>query len=408
MASKESVPIFQIYTWKGYNKRGKVEKGVVVAEDETDAESRLLQDQIEIIALKKKSTFFPTKQSKKIKTYDIMLFFRQLATMIDAGIPIVQALKIISDGSENLNMMTLVKILHDDVSSGETLCEAMGKQPKRFSPLVCSLIAVGEQSGTLDRILEQISVYLEKAQTLKSRIKRSMFYPVAMLVVTVAVAILLLTFIVPRFRDMYQAFGANLPGPTQVVMNLSDGLQKYWWLFILVIGGITVTFIALKRKSEKFRRFLTITSLHLPIFGVLFQKAAVARITRTLSISLSAGIPLVASLDCVSKVAGNIIYSEGIDQVKEEVTGGTSLFESIKALKLFPPMVLQMIDVGEQSGELDAMLAKVAVFCEEQVDVAVDGLSTLIEPIMLVLLGLVVGGFVISMYLPIFKLGTVL
>ncbi len=405
---KSNIPLFRLYVWKGINKRGRVEKGIIPAEDELSAEEKLMKEEIEVLSVKEKSRLFPNKQRKAIKTYDIMLFFRQLATMIDAGIPLVQALGIISSGLENINMMTLLRTLYNDVSAGDTLSEAMGKHPKRFGPLVCNLIAVGEQSGTLDRILNQISNYLEKAQTLKSRIKKAMFYPIAMLVVTVSVAILLLTFIVPRFRDMYQAFGADLPGPTKVVMNLSEGLQKYWWLILLIIGSVIVSYITLKRKSEKFRRFLNLASLRLPLFGPLIQKAAIARITRTLAIALSAGIPLVAALESVSKVAGNIVYAEAVTQARRDVIAGYSFSESIKASKLFPPMVLQMVSIGEQSGELDDMLEKVALFYEEQVDIAVDGISTLIEPIMLVLLGVVVGGFVISMYLPIFKLGTVL
>ncbi|OGO91507.1 MAG: hypothetical protein A3F41_06350 [Coxiella sp. RIFCSPHIGHO2_12_FULL_44_14] len=400
---------YHIYAWQGMSKYGKRVRGKIPAENIAAAESELISQEIDIISLKERQELFPLGGlRKRIKAYDVMLFFRQMGTMTKAGIPLVQAMEILSAGLENVNMTELVITLHRDVSSGDTFSEALKKHPRHFSYLVCSLIEVGEQSGTLDVVLEQIAEYLEKIHMLKGRIKKAMFYPIAVLCVTLVVSILLLTFIVPRFQDLFGAFGADLPAPTQVVIHLSAALQNYWWLIVGITTAVIVSFMMGRRHSKRFRHFLAMSSLRIFIFGPLFKKTAIARITRTLAISLAAGIPLVTALDCVARVAGNIIYTEAILQIRDEVTTGTQLYQAMRASKLFPMMALQMIGIGEKAGELEEMLTKVADFYEEQVDIAVDGLSTLIEPVMLVILGLVVGGFVVSMYLPIFKLGTIL
>ncbi|MCH9770234.1 MAG: type II secretion system F family protein, partial [Gammaproteobacteria bacterium] len=345
---------------------------------------------------------------KKISQADITMFFRQISTMITANIPLVQALEFVANGIESLKMKNLIMTLHFYVSSGETFADALSKYPKYFNNLVSSLIRVGEQSGTLETILEQIATYLERLAVLKGRIKKAMYYPVIMITVMLLLAVLLLGFIVPKFKDMFASFGAELPAPTLFVLNLSYALQNYWWLILIIVGVIFVAFILLKRKSPKFRKQLAKLSIKVALFGSLIQKAIIARVTRTLSITLAAGIPLVEALNCATNVAGNIIYADSIAQIRDKIIKGADMNAAMRNDPLFPAIVIQMISVGEKSGSMETILLKIANYYDEQVDTQVEALSTLIEPLMLILIGLLVGGFVVSMYLPIFKIGTLL
>ena len=399
---------YRIYVWTGTNKHGVETKGVLPAENISLAESQLHGQGVEIYTLKEKSKFMAMGMLKSISPSDIAIFARQVSTMVSAGIPLVQSLEIVGSGIEKLSMRAMIMTVHRDVAAGNTLTEALQKHQRHFSHLVCNLIGAGEESGTLDTVLDQIATYLERIQVLKGRIKKAMFYPVMMLVVTTAVAVLLLGFIVPQFAGLFKSFGAELPGPTQVVIALSNGLQHYWWLLLGLLGGSIFGFIYLKRHSQGFREFLDRLTLKLIIFGPLIQKAILARITRTLSITLAAGIPLVDALRSVAGVAGNSVYSDAVLRVRDDVTAGKQISVSMGATEKFPSIMLQMVGVGEKAGALESMFSKLADYFDEQVSTMVDALSTLIEPIMLVLLGLVIGGFVISMYLPIFRLGTVM
>lgn len=400
---------YNIYSWKGVDRYGEVIKGTIVSENTLTAETQLhLLGILDITDLHKKSRFALQKaSSQKVKTSDVVIFARQIATMVSAGIPLVQALENVAVGFENLKMRAVILSVHRDVTSGMTLADALRKHPLQFDNLICSLVKTGEQSGVLDVVLKQVATYLEKMEILKARVKKALFYPVTVLVVALCIAGLLLTFIVPQFADLFKAFDAELPAATRVVITLSNFLQNYWWLCLGVVVGSIFGFVRLKQHSEQFRYLLDLFSINVMLFGTLIKKAIIARISRTLAITLGSGIPLVDALNCVAGVAGNRVYSNAIVQVRDDVTSGRKIYNSLSATKLFPAMFLQMVNVGEKSGSLEEMLIKVADYFDEQVNTAVEGLSTLIEPIMLILLGAIIGGFVISMYLPIFKLGTI-
>lgn len=406
MASKELV--YKTFTWKGTDKRGDKIKGKVISENRNTAETQLRSQHIDISELKEVSSFLAGGAKKKVKPGDVVLFMRQVSTMVSAGIPLVQALENVAIGIEHLQFRAIILSVHRDVSSGNSLADSLQKHPKLFDSLICNLIKTGEVSGTLDVILKQIADYLERMQILKGRVKKALFYPVTVFVVAITIAAMLLIFIVPQFSVLFKSFDAPLPLPTQIVISMSDTLQEYWYLFLGGFAAIIVSFLQAKKRSEPFRRKLDQFSIKVALFGSLMQKAVIARIARTLSIMLAAGIPLVDALYSVSLVTGNRIFSEAILKVREDVSAGMKMHTALGATKLFPPMLLQMVSVGEKSGSLEEMLKKAADYFDEQVNTAVDGLSTLIEPLMLILLGLIIGGFVISMYLPIFKLGTIL
>lgn len=399
--------LFQIYSWVATNQESKTIKGSVRAESEDKAAQQIAERGLSLISIKQKPMLLVSRaQQRPVSQEDLNLFFRQLATMIMAGIPLVQALDFVARGVDNLKMASLVMTLHNDVASGNTLGVTLEKYPKFFNELVVSLIKVGETSGTLDHVLLRIANYLERIASLKAKIKKAMYYPLIIVVVMVALAGMLLTFIVPRFQGMFESFGKELPKPTQVIIALSNGLQNYWWLMLLIVIAIAAIHILLKKQSEKYRIFLAQASLKIPIFGVLIQKAIIARSTRTLSVTLGAGVPLSDALISTAGVANNLIYAAAIDKIRERVVAGNKMADALRETDLFPNMVIQMISVGEHSGTLESMLGKIADFYDEQVDSAVDNISSLIEPVMILLLGIIVGGFVISMYLPIFKIGT--
>ncbi len=399
---------FSTFVWKGVNSRGSSVKGEEYAEDEQKVEAQLKAQGIEIEEIKLKPKWMELGGGGKIKTEDVVLFTRQMSTMIVSGIPLVQALEIVAGGLESKAMRAVVMTIRNDVSAGTTFADALKKHPKQFSTLYYNLVHAGEQSGVMDTVLQQLAIYMENSQMMRSRVKKAMFYPVVMLVVTLSISILLLGFVVPQFQDLFGSFGADLPFATQMMINLSNFIQDYWWIVLMGLAALTALHIMSKKKFENYNMFLDKLSLKIILFGELNKKALIARCMRTLSITLAAGTPLVEALESVADVASNRVYFQGIQQVKDDVTAGQPMYLSMGTTQLFPNMVIQMVSIGEKAGELEMMLSKIADFYEDQVKNMVDGLSTLIEPIMIVLLGGIIGSFVVSMYLPIFQLGTVI
>lgn len=396
---------YNIYAWSGINRSGTQADGVMPAESEAAAMAQLMAQGVEVRSLKMKPRWMVYGQLRPPKGQDIMIIMQQLSTMIAAGIPLIGALEIIANGSEKVSVRVMLMNIYRNVSSGIKFSDSLARYPQQFNKLVTSLISAGEESGTLDVILNQIANYLERMQILRMRVKKAMFYPVIMLVVTSAVAVLLLGFIVPQFEALFKSFGANLPLPTRIVVGIARGLTSYWYIILGGIIGLIYAYKKGKQKSEKFRYFLDQFSLRMPIFGALIHKAILARVCRTLSITLAAGISLVEALKSVADVASNRVYRDAILKVRDDVISGKPLFVSLTATKLFPSMMLQMVGIGEKAGALEKMLGKLADFFDEAVSSMVDGLSTLLEPVLLIVLGLVIGGFVVAMYLPIFKIG---
>ena len=396
---------YQVYRWQGINKHGEIIKGRMGALYPEQVISQLSHQNIEVKEIDIQPNWITIANRKPPKIKDIVLFSRQLATMINAGVPLLRSLEIINTGIVNNYFQALIMALHDDINSGLTFTEALSKYPKQFNLLFCNLIKSGEISGTLGVVLSELADYLENIETLKGRVKKALFYPVVVLTITLGVAVLLLTFIVPQFEELFQSFGSELPGPTQAVLNLSKAIQDYWMIFIAVAIGVIVLYKTLKRKSERFCYQIDKFKLRMPIFGSLITKAILTRVMRTLGITLGAGIPLVTGLENVAQVAGNRVFTEGLLKVRNELISGEQLTYALSGNNIFPNMVVQMISVGEESGELEAMMYKISDYYDEQVKNMVDGLSTMIEPIMLVVLGVMIGTFVLTMYMPIFELG---
>ena len=395
------------FAWEGKDKKGNKVKGETIAANPMLVKADLRRQGITPGKVSKKSELFSSTKKKSIKPGDIAVFSRQLATMISSGVPIVQAFDIIGKGHDNPSMQEMVLTIKNDVEQGNTLAEALSKHPRHFDDLFVNLIHAGEQSGALESLLDKIATYKEKTESIKKKIKKAMFYPTAVMVVAFVVTTILLIWVVPQFAEIFKNFGADLPAFTKLVLALSDFFIEYWYLiFGGVIGGV-FGFFELKHRSKKFSYFLDRVMLRLPVFGMILNKAAVARFARTLSTMFAAGVPLVDSLDSVAGAAGNIVYTNAIMDMKDKVSTGQQLQLAMKQTNLFPSMVVQMVAIGEESGSIDTMLNKVADFYEEEVDAAVDGLSSLLEPLIMVILGVLVGGLVIAMYLPIFKLGAV-
>src|SRR6266566_3741853 len=343
---------------------------------------------------------------RKIKPKDVAIFSRQLSTMLTAGIPVAQAFDIVGKGHENPSMQELIMTIRQDVESGTSLTLALSKHPLQFDRLYCNLVGAGEAAGILDNILDKLATYKEKIESIKGKIKSALFYPAAVVVVAFIITTILLVFVIPQFEDLFKGFGADLPALTQMVINLSKFFQSYWYL---IFGGAIGGFIGISymyKRSEKMQDALDRLLLKAPVIGVIIKKATIARFTRTLGTMFAAGVPLVEALDSVAGAAGNRIYYEGTMQIKAEVSTGTQLQAAMNATGLFPNMVVQMVAIGEESGELDKMLGKVADFYEQDVDDAVAALSSLLEPLIMAFLGVVVGGLVIAMYLPIFKMAS--
>jgi type IV pilus assembly protein PilC len=404
MAAKEE-PI--IWVWEGADRSGARQKGELTSRSELVAKAELRRQGIRVIKIRKKPKPLFTTFKPKITTKDIAIFARQLATMLTAGVPLVQAFEIVGRGHDNVSMQELLMSIKADIEGGSPLAEALGKHPLYFDDLFCNLVNAGEQAGVLESLLHKIATYKEKTESIKAKIKKALTYPSAVLVVAVIVTAILLIFVVPQFEELFKGFGADLPAFTQLVVGMSRFTQKWWYVMLGVIIALGYTFVQLKRRSQAFNHMLDRTLLKIPVIGVLLNKASVARFARTLSTMSAAGVPLVEALQSVSGATGNIVYANAVLQIRDDVTTGMQLQASMRQTNLFPNMMVQMVAIGEESGSLDSMLAKVADFYEEEVDNAVDSLSSLIEPMIMAFLGVVVGGLVIAMYLPIFKMGSV-
>ena len=389
------------YSWTGKDKTGKVVRGEVRAGGEHLVLAQLRRQGLQQISVKRVSR----RGGKKITDKDITIFTRQLAVMMKAGVPLLQAFDIVGRGHGNPSVGKLLLDIKTDVETGSSLSQAFRKYPAYFDALFCNLVGAGEQAGILDSLLERLATYKEKILAIKGKIKSALFYPVAVIVVALVVTAVIMIFVIPVFKDLFKSFGADLPGPTLVVMALSDFFVANWWWVFGLLGGGTYAFLVAWKRSPLVQRFMDRLFLRLPIFGDVIRKAAIARWCRTLSTMFAAGVPLVESLDSVAGAAGNYVYYEATKKVQAEVSTGTGLTAAMTNSGVFPSMVLQMTAIGEESGSLDAMLGKVADFFEQEVDEAVESLSSLMEPMIMVVLGTLIGGIVVAMYLPIFKMG---
>ena len=399
-------PVEQIdFIWEGTDKNRQKTKGELSAMSEIIAKTELRRKGYRVTKIKKKPKPLFKARIKPIKPGDIAIFSRQLATMINAGVPLVQSFDIIGKGHENPSMQTLLLTIKADIEGGDTMAEALKKHPLYFDELFCNLVNAGEHAGILETLLEKIATYKEKTESMKKKIKKALTYPIAVLMVAFIVTAILLLFVVPVFEDLFKSFGADLPAFTRMVINMSEWLQEWWWIILAIIIAGVYTFGYFKKRSYKFNHFLDRSLLKFPIVGLILNKSAIARFSRTLSTMSAAGVPLVDALQSVAGACGNIIYSEAVLKMREEVAVGQRLQYAMQQANLFPHMVQQMVAIGEESGSMDAMLAKVADFYEEEVDNLVDNLSSLMEPIIMVVLGILVGGLIVAMYLPIFKLG---
>ena len=397
-----------VFVWTGTDRNGRKSKGEVLATTAAIARVQLRKQGIAAKSVKKKPKSLVTFGAKKIQPADIAIFTRQLATMMKAGVPLVQAFDIVAEGTDHEKMRELIQTVRTDVSSGTGLAGALEKHPLHFDELFCSLVASGESSGTLEVMLDRVATYKEKTEALKAKIKKAMTYPIATIVVAIVVTAILLVKVVPQFAETFRSFGSDLPGFTLFVLRLSEWVQSWWFTLLLCFFAASYLFSQTKHRSQRFADWLDAAALKLPILGGVIHDAVIARFSRTLSTTFAAGVPLVEALESTAGAAGNAIYARAIRQIRDDVTAGTSLALSIRTTGLFPTMLLQMTSIGEESGSLDDMLGKVADHYEAAVDNAVDSLSSLIEPIIMSVLGVLIGGLMIAMYLPIFMLGSVL
>ena len=393
------------FLWEGKDKRGNKVKGKSLAANEASLRADLRRQGVAATRVKTQSAAF--RSGGKVSNEDIAVFARQLATMMAAGIPMVQAFEIIGNGHEKPAMQKLVLDIKANIEGGSTLHESLAKFPLYFDDLFVNLVEAGEQAGALETLLDKIATYKEKTEALKKKIKKALFYPMAVLAVAVVVSIILLIFVIPQFEELFKGFGADLPAFTQMVVNLSRFVQHQGWWMALLIGGAFWAFFYMMKRSKPMQLARDRALLKFPIIGPILVKAAIARFARTLSTMFAAGVPLVEAMGSVAGATGNIVYEEAVLRMKDEVATGQRLQRAMENTGLFPNMVVQMIAVGEESGSLDTMSAKVAEFYEAEVDNAVDSMSSLLEPLIMAILGVLVGGMVIAMYLPIFKLGQV-
>ncbi len=391
------------FLWEGVDKKGKKVRGETSAASVAYVNATLRRQGINPVKVRKKGKALFTRK-KKITPKDVAIFTRQLATMIAAGIPIVQSFEIVGKGHENPSMQELITSIRQDIESGTNLTTALGRHPLYFDALYCNLVAAGETAGILDAILEKVATYKEKIEAIKGKIKSALFYPAAVVVVAFIITAILLIFVIPQFESLFKSFGADLPAFTLFVIGISRVFQDYWWLIFGGLGGAIFFIGYTYKRSTKMQHTLDRLILKAPIVGVIVRKATIARFARTLSTMFAAGVPLVESLDSVAGASGNRVYYQGVMEIKTDVSTGMQLQAAMARTNLFPNMVVQMVAIGEESGELDAMLGKVADFYEREVDDAVAALSSLLEPIIMAFLGVIVGGLVIAMYLPIFKL----
>ncbi|MEL0082820.1 MAG: type II secretion system F family protein [Gammaproteobacteria bacterium] len=406
-AAKKGKPVkISSFAWSGKDRAGKKVKGVIKGTDINVIRSKLRSDGISNPKVAKQIELFGGGQ-QKITTQDITLFSRQMATMMDAGVPMVMAFDIVGKGHENPSMAELIMTIKQTVEGGSSFAEALAKHPLHFNNLYVNLVTAGEAAGILDDLLGKLATFMEKTEAMKAKIKSAMFYPAAIMVVAFIVTVILLLFVIPQFESLFENFGGELPAPTQFVVNLSKWVQSYWFIMFATIGGTIYGVLALKKRSTKFNVLLDRAMLKAPVLGEIVSKGTIARFARTLSTMFAAGVPLVEAMDNVARASGNIVYEEALLKVRDEISTGTTLTQSIERTGLFANMVVQMISIGEEAGSVDAMLGKVADFYEEEVDNLVDGLTSMLEPLIMAFLGVVIGGLVVAMYLPIFKMGAV-
>lgn len=394
------------FSWEGTDKKGAKIKGESSGQSPALVKAQLRKQGINPTKVRKKaSSLFSA--GKKIKPMDIALFARQMATMMKAGVPLLQSFEIIGEGLDNPNMRKLVDDIKQQVAAGNSFATALRTRPLYFDDLFCNLVDAGEQAGALESLLDRVATYKEKSEALKSKIKKAMNYPIAVVAVAIIVSCILLIKVVPQFESVFANFGAELPAFTQFVIGISQGLQDQWYIFLFVLAGSVFVFSESKKRSEKFRNWLDRVALKAPIIGDIIYKSSVARYARTLATTFAAGVPLVEALDSVAGATGNIVFKNAVQKVKQDVTSGMQLNFSMRSTGVFPSMAVQMTAIGEESGSLDMMLDKVASYYEAEVDNAVDGLTALMEPLIMSVLGVLVGGLIIAMYLPIFQLGAV-
>jgi type IV pilus assembly protein PilC len=396
------------FTYTGKDRRGNATKGEVQSESIAIAKAQLRKQGIVPQVVRKKPTPLFGARKKAITPMDIAVFARQLATMMKAGVPLVQSFDIVADGQENANFREMVVSIKNDVAGGNSLATALQKHPRQFDDLFCNLVHAGEQAGKLDAMLDRVATYKEKTEALKKKIRKALTYPAAVMVVAVIVTMILLIFVVPQFAETFTSFGAGLPAFTQMVLNMSNFMQDYWWAILLAMIAGGVGFSEGRQRSKAFADWFDAALLKMPIIGPILKEAVVARFARTLCTTFAAGVPLVEALDSVAGAAGNEVYARGIRQIRDDVTVGTTLTQAVRTTGLFPMMLIHMVSIGEESGALDSMLDKVASHFEAEVDNKVDNLTALLEPMIMSVLGVLVGGLMVAMYLPIFMLGSVM
>jgi len=401
--STPNQPKDALYEWEGRDRNGKTVKGELRASGENQIQISLRRQGVTVTKIKKRRM----GAGRKITAKELTIFTRQLATMMKAGVPLLQAFDIVGRGNANPSVSKLLNDIRTDVETGTSLSTAFRKYPQHFDNLYCNLVEAGESAGILDSLLDRLSVYMEKTEAIKSKIKSALMYPTAVLVVAFVVVTIIMIFVIPAFKNVFSSFGADLPAPTVFVINMSEYFVKYWWLIFGIIFGGAYFFFQSWKRSEHMQFVMDRLLLRVPVFGPLVEKSCIARWTRTLSTMFAAGVPLVEALDSVGGASGNKLYAQATTKIQQEVSTGTSLTMAMTNVNLFPTMVLQMCAIGEESGSIDHMLGKAADFYEQEVDDAVAGLSSLMEPIIIVFLGTIIGGIVVAMYLPIFKLGSV-
>lgn len=395
------------FNWSGTDRKGRKASGQIAAVDEVAVKATLRGQGIAVLKVRRASSFSLGGKGKAIEPKHIAIFTRQLATMLQAGVPLVQSLDIVARGDSNPRMQELLGSVKNSVESGTSLTESFAKHPKYFDDLYVNLVDAGEKSGALEGLLDKIATYKEKTEALKAKIKKALFYPIAVVVVAIIVTAILLLFVVPQFEDLFKGFGADLPAFTQFVVNLSRWLQESWWVCLIAIVAVGVGIKTLFSRSQKARDLKDRVVLKLPVVGDILVKSAIARFTRTLETMFAAGVPLVEAMDSVAGATGNSVYEKATYEVRDEIATGQPLQVAMTQTGVFPNLAVQMIAIGEESGALDQMAGKVAEFYEQEVDDAVDGLTSLLEPLIMAVLGVLVGGLIIAMYLPIFKLGSV-
>jgi type IV pilus assembly protein PilC len=404
MATKPNIQTVR-FRWEGRDRQGRSVRGRDTSPAEVLLRSQLRNQGITVTRVRRERAV--NRRGRRIHPRDIANFTRQLATLTGAGVPMVQALGIIASSDDNPRMRRMVESIQNQVSTGVSLAKAMEQHPKYFDYLFVNLVAAGEGSGKLEQLLDSIATYKEKMEYIKAKIKKAMIYPASVIAVAILVMTVMLVFVIPEFQKLFNGFGASLPAYTRMVINLSESVRTYAPVYLLVIGGVVAGIIALYRRSDDFRLWVDRTLLRVPVMGAILKKAIIARFCRSLATMYGAGVPMVEALETIAGTSGNLVYENGIQMIHDQVATGRALNESMKQSDLFPNAVIQMIAIGEQSGKIQEMATKVAVIYEAEVDNAVESLSTLIEPIIIVVLGIIVGSLVVAMYLPIFKLGSV-